>query len=201
MYTMDSEIAAMDSGLSHITEKASRQEVKSNDAKPRCIWLRLRLVRETKVWMTKHSLETGTNFTPTDILVTKEQEEVMLGFRRIFGFKNVIGIHIDCTHIKIKKVGEEEYNKSHILTRNTIERCFGVWKQRFRCLLHGFSVSLENAKLYIVALAVLHNFATKMGEKLEIVENIPHVPRQPLQNMPEDRTGHTARQLFIRTHF
>lgn len=32
---------------------------------------------------------------------------------------------------------EERYNRSHIRTRNTIERCFGVWKQRLRCLLRG----------------------------------------------------------------
>ena len=29
---------------------------------------------------------------------------------------------------------ERAYNKSHIKTRNVIERGFGVWKMRFRCL-------------------------------------------------------------------
>ncbi|CAK1601830.1 unnamed protein product [Parnassius mnemosyne] len=67
---------------------------------------------------------------------------------------------------------EESYNKSHILTRNTIERCFGVWKQRFRCLLLGFSVSLENIKLYIVALAILHNIAIEMNEGIDFLEPV-----------------------------
>lgn len=54
---------------------------------------------------------------------------------------------------------EEMYNRAHIRTRNVVERCFGVWKQRFQCLRKGFSTKLENTKLYIVALAVLHNIA------------------------------------------
>lgn len=29
---------------------------------------------------------------------------------------------------------EENYNRAHIITRNTIERCFGVWKRRLPCL-------------------------------------------------------------------
>ncbi|CAG4947732.1 unnamed protein product [Parnassius apollo] len=35
---------------------------------------------------------------------------------------------------------EEAYNRAHIRTRNTVERCFGLWKQRFRCLLRGMSM-------------------------------------------------------------
>ncbi|CAH2100735.1 unnamed protein product [Euphydryas editha] len=54
---------------------------------------------------------------------------------------------------------EESYNSAHIRTRNTVERCFGVWKQRFRCLLRGFTTKLDNTKLYIVALAILQNIA------------------------------------------
>lgn len=52
---------------------------------------------------------------------------------------------------------------------------------RFRCLLHGFSVSLENAKLYIVALAILHNIAIDIKEDLDVTfddtENAPEEPR------------------------
>ncbi|KOB52004.1 Uncharacterized protein OBRU01_26701, partial [Operophtera brumata] len=54
---------------------------------------------------------------------------------------------------------EERYNEAQIATRNCVERCFGVWKQRFQCLLHGMPVKMENVKTTIVALAVLHNIA------------------------------------------
>ncbi|CAH0730279.1 unnamed protein product, partial [Brenthis ino] len=38
---------------------------------------------------------------------------------------------------------EERYNNAHISTRNTVERCFGLWKQRFRCLLRGLYCNIE----------------------------------------------------------
>ncbi|CAG9128856.1 unnamed protein product [Plutella xylostella] len=59
---------------------------------------------------------------------------------------------------------EERYNEAQIATRNTVERCFGVWKQRFRCLLHGLPISLQNGKVVIMALAVLHNIAIDMAD-------------------------------------
>lgn len=59
---------------------------------------------------------------------------------------------------------EEKYNVAHIATRNPVERCFGVWKQRFRCLLDGMTVNLSNAKVVIIALAVLHNIAIEEND-------------------------------------
>lgn len=59
---------------------------------------------------------------------------------------------------------ETKYNSAHIATRNTVERCFGVWKQRFRCLLDGMTVSFPNAKVLVVALAVLHNIAIEEND-------------------------------------
>ncbi|KAI8114680.1 putative nuclease HARBI1 [Lucilia cuprina] len=53
-----------------------------------------------------------------------------------------------------------------IATRNPVERCFGVWKQRFPCLLDGLTISLSNAKTLIVALAVLHNIAIEENDPL-----------------------------------
>ncbi|CAG5006317.1 unnamed protein product [Parnassius apollo] len=44
---------------------------------------------------------------------------------------------------------EEKYNRAQIATRNCVERCFGVGKQR----------NMKNVKPTIVALAVLHNIA------------------------------------------
>lgn len=61
---------------------------------------------------------------------------------------------------------EIKYNVAHIATRNTVERCFGVWKQRFRCLLRGMTVNLTNAKMVIVALGVLHNMAIEENDSV-----------------------------------
>ncbi|KAL4703585.1 hypothetical protein ACJJTC_003345 [Scirpophaga incertulas] len=99
---------------------------------------------------------------------------------------------------------EKIYNKFHTLTRNPIERCFGVWKQRFRCLLHGFSVSLENVKLYIVAIAVLHNIAIDMKEDIDFLEPVRCDDTEIIQrhtHTSDSRSGQAARRLFIETHF
>lgn len=100
---------------------------------------------------------------------------------------------------------KEIYNKCHILTRNPIERCFGVWKQRFRCLLHGFTVSLENAKLYIVAIAVLHNIAIDMKEEIDfldpILSDVPETTQSRTQRLTSDTISGQASRLFIETHF
>ena len=55
---------------------------------------------------------------------------------------------------------EQAYNRSHIKTRNVVERTFGVWKMRFRCL-HKSSGHLScrpNRRAnVIVATARFHN--------------------------------------------
>lgn len=98
---------------------------------------------------------------------------------------------------------EEAYNYAHIRTRNTIERCFGVWKSRFRCLRDGFRTSLENTKMYIVALAVLHNIAIELNEEdfeddvSEISESqqaIPIIPQNTLR-------GNAVRATFIQENY
>ncbi|KAF9813298.1 hypothetical protein SFRURICE_015780, partial [Spodoptera frugiperda] len=50
---------------------------------------------------------------------------------------------------------QENYNKSHIKTRNTVERCFGVWKKRFPCLQVGMGVKVETVVAMICACATL----------------------------------------------
>jgi nuclease HARBI1 len=98
---------------------------------------------------------------------------------------------------------EEAYNTAHICTRNTIERCFGVWKQRFRCLLTGFTVSLPHVKLYIIALAILHNIAIDMGEGVENITHYEEINRElhvpPARH--ENQRGQTERRLFIDNYF
>ncbi|XP_017464968.1 PREDICTED: putative nuclease HARBI1 [Rhagoletis zephyria] len=108
---------------------------------------------------------------------------------------------------------EERYNIAHIGTRNAIERCFGVWKQRFRCLLDGMTVSLQNAKTLIVALAVLHNFAIVENENTEeFVNNISPcnnamlTPDRSRDEIPEgnpasQRRANIILKMFIDSNF
>ncbi len=50
------------------------------------------------------------------------------------------------------------YNESHIKTRNTVERQYGVLKRRFPCLSLGMRLNIETQLSVIVACAVIHNF-------------------------------------------
>lgn len=64
---------------------------------------------------------------------------------------------------------EGRYTACHVRTRNTIERCFGVLKQRFRCLLkhrvlhysHGMTAKI------IYVCAILHNMCVERNIELD----------------------------------
>lgn len=59
----------------------------------------------------------------------------------------------------------KRFNKSHASTRNPIERTFGCWKSKFRCL-QGMKITLDTALNVMTACAVLWNFLLAEGEKL-----------------------------------
>ena len=63
---------------------------------------------------------------------------------------------------------ERHYNRFHIMTRNIIERLFGVLKQflrRFACLHFGLRTKLGTRLIIIiVACCVLHNIARRHRE-------------------------------------
>jgi hypothetical protein len=63
---------------------------------------------------------------------------------------------------------QEAYNRAHILTRNTIERFFGVLKRRFPCLALGLRCQLNTVLLIIVASGVLHNICKLQNDILDI---------------------------------
>jgi hypothetical protein len=64
--------------------------------------------------------------------------------------------------------GQRRYNYSHIATRGIVERTFGRWKKRFRCLLTPLRLALETSQNVIVATACLHN--------MSIMQRIPEPP-------------------------
>ncbi|XP_028177228.1 putative nuclease HARBI1 [Ostrinia furnacalis] len=190
-----------------------------------------------------------------------EQEEVITGFREICGFRHAIGA-IDCTHVRIKKVGglSSQYyinrkgfyslniqvvcdaklkirdivarwrgstHDSRIFNESTIKERFERGEFCGRLIgdagyaltpflftpvnnpqsqaEEAFTVNLENAKLYTVALAVLHNIAIDMGEELEDLE-LPasrqvHPVTIPQAGSSEHVQGQAARRNFINRYF
>ncbi|XP_059046614.1 putative nuclease HARBI1 [Achroia grisella] len=100
---------------------------------------------------------------------------------------------------------EETYNRCHIQTRNTIERlCFGLWKQRFRCLLRGMFGDIETARMTVVACAVLHNIAIDIKEDIfpgEIARESTSNTGVLQQSVQNALRGTVRRKQFIETHF
>lgn len=58
---------------------------------------------------------------------------------------------------------EQLLNESQIRPRNTVERCFGVWKRR-SVLAYGMICSLYTTLAAVVSTAVLHNIAVNATE-------------------------------------
>lgn len=60
---------------------------------------------------------------------------------------------------------EAHYTRLHIKARNCIERCFGVWKSRFRCLHKHRTLEYDPTKVGHIAnaCAVLHNICITHG--------------------------------------
>lgn len=63
---------------------------------------------------------------------------------------------------------QRRYNTAHARTRNAVERCIGVVKQRFHCLRTAMRVSPEKACSIITVCCMLHNRARRA--------NLPPLP-------------------------
>lgn len=91
-------------------------------------------------------------------------------------------------------IGEENYNKSHITTRNTVERCIGVWKRRFPCIHKGITLrKMDTILKVIVATAVLHNIA------IELEEEEPMLDLNIGFDIPEVAEVHGQQDFSVRT--
>ncbi|KAJ8930322.1 hypothetical protein NQ314_016871 [Rhamnusium bicolor] len=79
---------------------------------------------------------------------------------------------------------EARYNYAHIRSRNTTQRCIGILKSRFRCLLKEMTARYapEFVCDLIKCCAVLHNMCIERHILVD-VENIENVdiPEPPLQ--------------------
>lgn len=70
---------------------------------------------------------------------------------------------------------QEKFNRAHIRTRCSIERCFGWWKKRFNCLHAEIRMKPERVCIIIMACAVLDNIAIAMKEPMDDVDIIDEV--------------------------
>ncbi|KOB66598.1 Uncharacterized protein OBRU01_20948 [Operophtera brumata] len=68
------------------------------------------------------------------------------------------------TVLSVLKSIEDKIEFPTNMTRNCIERFYGVWKRRFPCMAIGLGVSLENSFQIVIATAVLLNIARRSGE-------------------------------------
>ncbi|KAI4464966.1 dde superfamily endonuclease [Holotrichia oblita] len=97
--------------------------------------------------------------------------------------------------------GGTRYNNAQTKTRNCLERCFGIWKQRFSALAIGLRVSKQAALTAIVAAAVLQNLAVDEG--LEVPEPevafLENVVLEEAANIIGD--GNIHRQYLVRNYF
>lgn len=90
------------------------------------------------------------------------------------------------------------YHKAHKKTRSKVERCIGLLKQRFRCLLgeRKLLYSHERAADIIISCVVLHNFLmTHFGELVDEVD----VDAQPVENVEEnnDNEQNAGRRNYL----
>ncbi|XP_071032994.1 putative nuclease HARBI1 [Parasteatoda tepidariorum] len=100
------------------------------------------------------------------------------------------------------------YNKAHILTRNTVERSYGILKRRFPCLSLGMSCHVDNVSAIIVACCVLHNIALNLGDEeppidLEMVKLLKQLQIPENQEIVTGRSpaGFAKRNVLISNYF
>lgn len=110
---------------------------------------------------------------------------------------------------------EEQFNNDFMTVRSTVERCNGVLKNRFRCLLKHKVLHYQPIKAAKITIAycVLHNICTQnripepdrdlefLNADLGIIEHneIPAVNNLAAQHDLE--AGRQLRQLIIGRHY
>lgn len=98
---------------------------------------------------------------------------------------------------------ENNYQNSHISTRNVIERLFGIWKKRFPVLSVGMQIKVENALRVISSTAVLHNFAVE-NDDIFTIDWDQHIENQievEHRDGELERSGNALRTHLINNFF
>ncbi|XP_050514882.1 putative nuclease HARBI1 [Diabrotica virgifera virgifera] len=101
---------------------------------------------------------------------------------------------------------ERRYNFRHASARNVIERCNGVLKNRFRCLLGERRLRYDPEKVGTIAVAccVLHNICVKGRlDENDLSEDFldNQVPEEIEIRANEEDSGTRTRQLLIERYF
>lgn len=102
---------------------------------------------------------------------------------------------------------ESRYNEAHVQARNCIERCNGVLKSRFRCLLKErvLRYSPERVGKIVNACAIMHNICIaanlELDDEIVIEEEVNH---EIFQNNNEENIfmqGQATRQRIVNAYF
>ena len=96
---------------------------------------------------------------------------------------------------------QRRYNRSHIATRITVERCFGVLKRRFLCLQQKLRYTSDFRCNILLACVILNNFIIEK-EGLSDEELKENVPLNDDFDMEDgDPQGSAYRDVFFQRHF
>ncbi|KAH9374414.1 hypothetical protein HPB48_009103 [Haemaphysalis longicornis] len=99
------------------------------------------------------------------------------------------------------------YNKAQIITRNSIERAFGVWKRTFPCLRMTLQIKTKTVPVVVTACATLYNLSRQMNEPCadEADNHIGSSRDQPAPAVDEGQDarldGYRRRALLIEEYF
>ncbi|KAI4455604.1 hypothetical protein MML48_9g00005391 [Holotrichia oblita] len=96
---------------------------------------------------------------------------------------------------------EGRYTDTHIRALNCVERCIGVLKTRFRCLLRELVLrySPEKVETIINVCSILHNICRR--ENLEDIRDQEEVIPNERQQVQDEQRGLAVRQNIIQRYF